>query len=177
MRRGGGASRHPVLAIRARKQSLSARECRSAPTGPAGCNLHCPHAGGNWPKQLTLFGQFPTPALARCRSARENWAFLRKTPLAAASLLRPTVSVRAPWRFILFRQVRNSESLLRRGARVLGKPFFVRALADIDKPTYVAWSISYSSSRARIVLSRQSPAARQRNPVQTRTLRLNDFAT
>ena len=32
---------------------------------PTGCNLHCPRAGGDWPKQLMLFGQSPTPAVAR----------------------------------------------------------------------------------------------------------------
>ena len=71
-----------------------------APLTPRRRCLPAPGTGHSGEKTVSVH--------ARCRSARENWAFLRKTPLAAASLLRPTVSVRAPWRFILFRQVRNS---------------------------------------------------------------------
>ena len=51
----------------------------------------------------------PRRAQLRCCSAGYG-AVSEKEP-------RPTVSGRAPRRFILFRQVRNSESLLRRGAR------------------------------------------------------------
>ena len=63
-------------------------------------------------------------AQLRCCSAGYG-AFSEKEP-------RPTVTVRAPGRFILFCQVQNSESLLRRGARVpLGtrKLGFARQLA------------------------------------------------
>ena len=51
-------------------------------------NILCPRAGGYWPKQLTLFDQYPTPAVARgCRSALESWSWLgnrRELPLRRA---------------------------------------------------------------------------------------------
>ncbi len=33
----------------------------------------CPRAGGNWPNNRKLFGQFPTPAVARGRAIPTSW--------------------------------------------------------------------------------------------------------
>ena len=60
------------------KQSISlfrrsARGPLGTRTGPAGCNLHGPRAGGNRPNNSRLFDRFPTPAVARGRAIPTSW--------------------------------------------------------------------------------------------------------
>ncbi len=57
------------------------------------------------------------PKTGACFDNYRRAADPKTTPPTSCS--GPTVIVRAPWRFILFCQVQNSESLLRRGARGL----------------------------------------------------------
>ena len=102
-------------------------------------------------------------AQLRCCSAGYG-AFSEKEP-------RPTVSGRAPGKFFRFNSsLKRYISLLRRGAR-----WFERTGL---KPAGLRFRRGGAPKGRLIGLTGEKPApsARQRNPVQTRALRLNDFA-
>ena len=127
--------------------------------GPFGReNILCPRAGGTWSNNISCLTKF---LLQQSRADRAIPTISGRAPAKSCSNAYPA--------FERFRYLRRGARGLRRlPLRRAGgasrhsvwairatKTGSVRALAEIDQTTHVAWSISYSSTRARCRSARE----------------------